>query len=166
MGLVLGNDHHTSEVLVTSISRLQLSTFVQLSILPSLFSSHRCLSRGICRRNSRGASMHDSTHSVGLIPRHTIDSSLHECNRLKDRIGPLTDLDKSSSLAIVSATCPASSSAFTARHLNFLGFQATDIVCIFDTRSVQISPAPGDLLIHAGDLTQCDTFSDIQTQLT
>ncbi|KAL8924204.1 MAG: hypothetical protein Q9208_004168 [Pyrenodesmia sp. 3 TL-2023] len=40
-----------------------------------------------------------------------------------------------------------------------------DVVCISDTHGTQPSIPPGDLLLHAGDLTQWGTFAEIQAQL-
>ncbi|KAL8657203.1 MAG: hypothetical protein Q9226_002143 [Calogaya cf. arnoldii] len=40
------------------------------------------------------------------------------------------------------------------------------VVCISDTHGTQPPIPPGDLLLHAGDLTQWGTFSEIQAQLT
>ncbi|KXG47375.1 uncharacterized protein PGRI_012450 [Penicillium griseofulvum] len=40
------------------------------------------------------------------------------------------------------------------------------IVCISDTHNTQISIPDGDVLIHAGDLTQSGTFKELQTALT
>ncbi|KAL9627266.1 MAG: hypothetical protein Q9204_006691 [Flavoplaca sp. TL-2023a] len=41
-----------------------------------------------------------------------------------------------------------------------------NVVCISDTHGTQPSLPQGDLLLHAGDLTQWGTFSEIQAQLT
>ena len=40
------------------------------------------------------------------------------------------------------------------------------IVCVSDTHNRQPSLPPGDLLIHAGDLTQKGSFDELQAQLT
>ncbi|KAL9598530.1 MAG: hypothetical protein Q9219_004432 [cf. Caloplaca sp. 3 TL-2023] len=40
-----------------------------------------------------------------------------------------------------------------------------DVVCISDTHGTQPPLPPGDLLLHAGDLTQWGSFSEIQEQL-
>ena len=40
------------------------------------------------------------------------------------------------------------------------------VVCISDTHGTQPNLPPGDLLLHAGDLTQWGTFAEIQAQLT
>lgn len=40
------------------------------------------------------------------------------------------------------------------------------IVCLSNTHGTQPSVPPGDLLLHAGDLTQWGTFNEIQAQLT
>lgn len=39
------------------------------------------------------------------------------------------------------------------------------VVCISDTHTHTLSPPPGDLLIHAGDLTNQGTISEIQAQI-
>ncbi|KAK2740952.1 hypothetical protein FQN57_005956 [Myotisia sp. PD_48] len=39
------------------------------------------------------------------------------------------------------------------------------IICISDTHNTQLDLPPGDLLIHAGDLTENGSFDEIQTQL-
>nr|POF27598.1 putative rhamnogalacturonate lyase c [Quercus suber] len=39
------------------------------------------------------------------------------------------------------------------------------IVCISDTHNLRPTLPPGDLLIHAGDLTEWGTFDEVQTQL-
>ncbi|KAL8831619.1 MAG: hypothetical protein Q9191_000770 [Dirinaria sp. TL-2023a] len=41
-----------------------------------------------------------------------------------------------------------------------------NVVCISDTHGLQPPIPPGDLLLHAGDLTQWGTFNEIQAQLT
>ena len=40
------------------------------------------------------------------------------------------------------------------------------VVCVSDTHGTRPSIPPGDLLLHAGDLTNWGTFSEIQAQLT
>lgn len=40
------------------------------------------------------------------------------------------------------------------------------IVCISDTHNLQPSLPPGDLLVHAGDLTEWGTFDELQKQLS
>ncbi|KAL8651640.1 MAG: hypothetical protein Q9210_003142 [Variospora velana] len=44
--------------------------------------------------------------------------------------------------------------------------EAIHIVCISDTHGTQPPIPQGDILLHAGDLTQWGTFSEIQAQLT
>lgn len=43
--------------------------------------------------------------------------------------------------------------------------QAIKVVCISDTHDQIVSVPPGDILIHAGDLTNAGTVEDIQKQL-
>nr|OQO27651.1 hypothetical protein B0A51_04419 [Rachicladosporium sp. CCFEE 5018] len=45
-------------------------------------------------------------------------------------------------------------------------FQPVTVVCISDTHNLQPTLPPGDLLIHAGDLTEWGTFDEIQAQLS
>jgi 3',5'-cyclic AMP phosphodiesterase CpdA len=40
------------------------------------------------------------------------------------------------------------------------------VVCISDTHNTQPELPPGDLLLHAGDLTEWGTFEELQSQLT
>ncbi|KAI4264661.1 MAG: hypothetical protein L6R42_000240 [Xanthoria sp. 1 TBL-2021] len=41
-----------------------------------------------------------------------------------------------------------------------------NVICISDTHGTQPPIPPGDLLLHAGDLTQWGTFSEVQAQLS
>lgn len=42
----------------------------------------------------------------------------------------------------------------------------TKVVCIADTHNAQSPLPPGDILLHAGDLSQYGSFAEIQAQLT
>lgn len=42
---------------------------------------------------------------------------------------------------------------------------AVEVVCISDTHNLQPTLPPGDILVHAGDLTEWGTFEEMQTQL-
>ncbi|OQO06803.1 hypothetical protein B0A48_08591 [Cryoendolithus antarcticus] len=45
-------------------------------------------------------------------------------------------------------------------------FQPVTVVCISDMHNLQPTLPPGDLLIHAGDLTEWGTFDEIRAQLS